>query len=80
MRPITVVELLNYAMLGLLLTEQNKNNKSEDYIEWLHYERNRLDFLAEHMAIQALYMRADLFLMGRKVCMQGTPTFEDEVI
>lgn len=80
MNPITVVELLNYAMLGLLVIEQDKRDKPDDYIEWLRHERSRLYFLEEHMATQALNMRTDLFLIGRKVCMQGTPTFEDEVI
>lgn len=83
MNPITIAELLRYAELGLLLDEQDKlynRDKPDDYIEWLRHERHRLFFLEEHMATQALNMRADLFLIGRKVCMQGTPTFEDEVI
>lgn len=80
MNPITVEELLTYAMYGLLLKEQNNDIRSDDYIEWLRSERFRLFFLEEHMAAQALNMRADLFLMGRKTCMQGTPSFEDEVI
>ena len=80
MNPITIVELLHYAELGLLLDEQDSRTKPEDYLEWMRHERNRLYFLEEHLATQALNMRADLFLIGRKVCMQGTPTFEDEVI
>lgn len=80
MNPITVEELLYYAMYGLLLKEQNSDIRPIDYIEWLRHERTRLFFLVEHMSKQALQMRADLFLIGRKTCMQGTPEFEDEVI
>lgn len=82
MNPMTIAELLYYARLGLVLTEKNKRDKSDedDCIEWLLHERARIGFLEEYMAAQALNMRADLFLMGRKVCVQGTPSFEDEVI
>lgn len=78
MNPITIDELLYNALLGLRAAEQSA--KSEDYLEWLLHERARLCFLMEHLAKQALNMRADLFLIGRKVCVQGTPSFEDEVI
>ena len=80
MKPITVVELLHYAVFGLLIDEQDIRDKPADCLEWMRQERNRLFFLEDNMSEQALNMRVDLFLMGRKVCMQGTPTFEDEVI